>query len=69
MQIESVNVGRVGTLQGPSFEGTTGIFKTPAAGPVEVGEYGLTGEIQEMVNVGRPGHAMLRCANRAIVAP
>ena len=44
MQIVSVNVGRAGTLEGPSFEGRTGIFKMPVSGPVTVGELGLSND-------------------------
>jgi MOSC domain-containing protein YiiM len=44
MQIESVNVGQAKQFDGPNFKGRTGIFKTPAAGPVRVGELGLEGD-------------------------
>jgi len=44
LQIESVNVGVAKPLEGPSFKGETGIFKTPADGPVEIGTLGLAGD-------------------------
>ncbi len=44
MQIARVNVGRTRQLEGPHFKGKTGIFKEGVAGPVEVGELGLTSD-------------------------
>ena len=44
MQIESVNIGKAQQFDGPNFKGRTGIFKTPAAEPVRVGELGLEGD-------------------------
>ena len=59
MQIESVNVGRVGTLRGPRFDGPTGIFKVPVKDPVEIGEFGLTGDaIIDTKHHGGPDQAV-----------
>lgn len=59
MQIESVNLGRVGTLRGPRFDGPTGIFKTPVQGSVEIGEFGLTGDaIIDTKHHGGPDQAV-----------
>lgn len=44
MRITSVNVGKAERLDGPSFEGQTGIFKRPVAGPVVIGQLGLAGD-------------------------
>ncbi|TNF79047.1 MAG: MOSC domain-containing protein [Gammaproteobacteria bacterium] len=44
MKIESVNVGEAQQFDGPNFKGRTGIFKTPADGPVRIGELGLEGD-------------------------
>lgn len=43
MEIVSINVGSRRRLQGRSFDGYTGIFKTPAP-EAEVGELGLAGD-------------------------
>lgn len=44
MQIQAVNVGKARQFDGPNFKGRTGIFKTPAEGPVQIGELGLEGD-------------------------
>ena len=44
MKIESVNLGKAQQFDGPNFKGRTGIFKTPADGPVRIGELGLEGD-------------------------
>lgn len=44
MQIDSVNVGKARQFDGPNFKGRTGIFKTPASGPVAIGRLGLAGD-------------------------
>ena len=44
VEIVSINVGQRRRLEGRSFNGETGIFKEPVAGPVEVRELGLEGD-------------------------
>ncbi|HEX7037552.1 MAG TPA: MOSC domain-containing protein [Pseudomonadales bacterium] len=44
MEIVSINVGARRRLQGRSFDGETGIFKTPVP-RAEVGELGLAGDV------------------------
>ncbi len=59
MQIESVNVGHRAALKGSSFDGETGIFKTPVMGPVEVGALGLSGDtIVDTRHHGGPDQAV-----------
>ena len=45
MEIVSINVGSRRRLEGRSFNGDTGIFKRPVAGPVRVGELGLEADV------------------------
>lgn len=45
MEVISINAGRRRHLAGRSFEGDTGIFKEPLAGPVRVGELGIDGDV------------------------
>jgi MOSC domain-containing protein YiiM len=59
MEIVSINVGRRRWLEGRSFNGETGIFKEPVAGPVRVDELGL--DADAIVNTrhhGGPDQAM-----------
>jgi len=59
MQIESVNVGKARQFDGPNFNGRTGIFKTPAAGPVQIDELGLAGDaIIHKAHHGGPDQAV-----------
>jgi MOSC domain-containing protein YiiM len=44
MKLLSINIGRLTRLPGVKDVGQTGIFKTPAAGPVAVTAYGLAGD-------------------------
>ncbi|HWG85034.1 MAG TPA: MOSC domain-containing protein [Deinococcales bacterium] len=46
MRLLSVNVGSTRPLKVGGRERQTGIFKTPLAGPVEVGPLGLAGDVQ-----------------------
>ncbi len=59
MQIESVNVGTARQLDGPSFQGRTGIFKTPVDSPVKIGALGLDGDdILDSRHHGGPDQAV-----------
>lgn len=59
MRIECVNVGKARPLQGESFQGSTGIYKTAVDGPVEIGELGLAGdEIIHRKHHGGPDQAV-----------
>ncbi len=44
MKLISVNVGQMTPLRGVKATGQTGLFKTPAGGPVAVTAYGLEGD-------------------------
>jgi MOSC domain-containing protein YiiM len=44
VHVASVNVGKARRLEGPSFNGETGIFKEAVAGPIQVGSLGLQGD-------------------------
>ncbi|MBK7219053.1 MAG: MOSC domain-containing protein [Candidatus Promineofilum sp.] len=44
MKLISVNVGQMTPLPGVKATGQTGIFKTPAGGPVAITAYGLEGD-------------------------
>jgi MOSC domain-containing protein YiiM len=46
MLVESINVGQVTHLSMQGESVLTGIFKQPVAGPIEVGELGLVGDVQ-----------------------
>ena len=59
MKILSVNVGQMTPLPGVKKAGQTGIFKTPAAGPVMVTAYGLEGDaIADTRHHGGPDQAV-----------
>jgi len=44
MKLLSVNIGQMTPLPGVKKVGQTGIFKTPAAGPITITAYGLEGD-------------------------
>ena len=59
MKVLSVNVGRLTQLPGVKEVGQTGIFKTPADGPVMVTTLGLAGDaIADTQNHGGPDQAV-----------
>jgi MOSC domain-containing protein YiiM len=59
MQIESVNVGKARQLDGPNFQGRTGIFKAPTDDVIHIGELGLEGdEIIHSKHHGGPDQAV-----------
>ena len=56
-RIESVNVGTPRGMEG--YEGPTGIFKEPAAGPVQLGGEGLAGDyVADAEHHGGPDQAV-----------
>lgn len=59
MHITSVNLGQPRRLTGPSFDGETGIFKSPVTGTVDVGELGLAGDaVLNATHHGGPDQAV-----------
>ncbi|MBI5950985.1 MAG: MOSC domain-containing protein [Chloroflexi bacterium] len=59
MKIESINIGEKRTQQRKDYAETTGIYKLPAAGPVEIRLTGIDGDaICDMEHHGGPDQAI-----------
>ncbi|MEE4359908.1 MAG: MOSC domain-containing protein [Pseudomonadales bacterium] len=59
MEVVSINVGQERALEGRSFKGVTGIFKTPVGAPVAIGPLGLADDaICDTRHHGGPDQAL-----------
>lgn len=59
MHLTSINIGKAETIRGPRRTETTGIFKRPVAGPVQVTALGLAGDfIASRKHHGGPDQAV-----------